>query len=61
MTDEQFNKLMNVLAAQAALMHGIMNLLQAHNMKTGAGAAALQFKEFQQLLDATAKSVKIPG
>lgn len=60
MTDEQFNKLINVLSTQAVLMHGIMNLLQNANIKNGASAAAIQFKDFQQILDSTAKSVKVP-
>lgn len=61
MTDEQFNKLLNVLATQTALLHGIMNLIQAHNIKTGADAAALQFKDLQKIFDSTAASIKVPG
>lgn len=60
MTDQQFNKLMNVLAAQMVLMQGIFECLQAMNVKSGGHAGTYNFKEAQTILD-NAAHLKIPG
>lgn len=61
MNEQQTNQLLNVLATQAVLLHGIMNLLQNANIKNGANAAAIQFNDLQKIVESTAKSIKIPG
>lgn len=61
MTDQQFNKLMNAINTHNVILYGIMNLLQAHNVKVGANAAGIQFKDTQKIIDSTAESIKVPG
>ena len=61
MTDQQFNKLMNVLLLQATALYGIHQSLQAMNIKDGAQPGVYNLKDIQKMLDAMAASVKVPG